>query len=68
MSRETTRKRGRVEMAATVVVSADHDVEYHLESILAHFLNRFSCYVHEFYPDAIITSAATSEPVEDQHQ
>jgi hypothetical protein len=51
-------------MGAIVDVSADHDVEYHLESILAQFLNRFSCYVHEFYPDAVITSEVTSELID----
>ncbi len=58
------RKVGRLEIGATVTVSAGHDVEYHLESILAHYLNGFSCYVHEFYPDAIITSAVTSELID----
>jgi hypothetical protein len=60
------RKHGRVEMAATVTVSPSHDVEYHLESILTHFLNSFSCYVHEFYPDAVITSEVTSELIEER--
>jgi len=57
------RKVGRLELSAVVTVEAAHDVEYHLESIRAHFANSFSCYVHEFYPGAIITSSVTSEPV-----
>lgn len=54
-------KVGRIEIAATVEVDIGHDIEFHLESIRSHFLNHFSCYVHEFYPGAIITSEVTSE-------
>lgn len=54
-------KRGRIVMEAFVDVSPEHDVEYHLESVLAAFLNRFSIHVHELYPDAIVTGRVTSE-------
>jgi hypothetical protein len=59
-SAATKRKVGRLDLAAVVKVDAGHDVEYHLELIRAHFLNRFSCYVHEFYPNAVIVSNVDS--------
>jgi hypothetical protein len=48
-------------LEAFVDVSAEHDVRHHLEDVRRQFANSFSCYVHEFYPDAKVWAQVTVE-------
>lgn len=62
MERSAAKKRGIVELRAVITVPAGHvSLERIVEDIRGQFANDFSCYVHEFYPDARITADAFVE-------